>query len=455
MAQKSWAATFILVVLVELLAAPHAEAATCTEVTLTGPFKPGRLMQCRNGLSVRKVTDPTSCPKGWKIWAPESRDDWATVIRSKAIVRNPHLLVDVSSPIRNRVNSPMNSNNPAAQNWRTTNGEPWWIRSTGFSEPSGNYDPNCFLYVYSYSDPDNIRFDDRGCPVYSKDYLCQPISKVNCENRTNDITGPCANENAIWRHSNCSQGVCPSDGVLAFKGETTIEECKKACEDGRTYGILPDGLKEETWLELTGGKFVSFQGKKAATTKIVTSINYPHRNSFKNRGYHFYMKWTGHILIKTAGKYHFYIRSDDGSKMKINGRDAVLNGGWHGMVERRGEVQLSAGSHPVELDFYQGGGGGGMIWSYAGPDTANRKVVVPKSALSQGGGAKYVLPSPFEKVGACMGYSFTADETCILYSACPSVKTKETMPDYMNFLGSKFDNFKTCKMDPVQKPTFF
>eukprot|EP00662_Eupelagonemidae_sp_cell21_P057833 gene57833-biopygen25316 len=41
----------------------------------------------------------------------------------------------------------MNSDEPTQSAWRTTDGNPWWLRSTGFTEPNGNYHANCYLDI--------------------------------------------------------------------------------------------------------------------------------------------------------------------------------------------------------------------------------------------------------------------------------------------------------------------
>eukprot|EP00971_Amphidinium_carterae_P342962 6482456-Amphidinium_carterae.1 len=46
-----------------------------------------------------------------------------------------------------------------------------------------------------------------------------------------------------------------------------------------------------------------------------------------------------------------------------------------------GTVSLDPGNHTIELSFWQGSGGFGMILSYSGPDTADEMMVIPPSVL--------------------------------------------------------------------------
>src|SRR5581483_6819876 len=53
---------------------------------------------------------------------------------------------------------------------------------------------------------------------------------------------------------------------------------------------------------------------------------------------HFYARWTGRIKIPRDGKYTFFTESDDGSRLWIDGKVVVDNGGLHAMEEKSGEV---------------------------------------------------------------------------------------------------------------------
>jgi len=96
---------------------------------------------------------------------------------------------------------------------------------------------------------------------------------------------------------------------------------------------------------------------------------------------HFYVRWTGAVVIKESGRYNFFLTSDDGSRMFIAGNMVVNNDGLHGMRERSGNRQLNTGKHPIRVDMFEKGGGAGCIFKYSGKDSNNMKVVVPQSAL--------------------------------------------------------------------------
>jgi hexosaminidase len=71
----------------------------------------------------------------------------------------------------------------------------------------------------------------------------------------------------------------------------------------------------------------------------------------------FGLKYSGYLDIPTDGIYSFYLTCDDGGILQIAGRETVNNDGWHGPIEKSGQVALKKGLQPIALDFVEGGGG--------------------------------------------------------------------------------------------------
>ena len=82
----------------------------------------------------------------------------------------------------------------------------------------------------------------------------------------------------------------------------------------------------------------------------------------------FALRYTGTITIPEDGEYTFYTQSDDGSRLFINGKQVVDNPGLHGIVEKSGKAKLEAGRYPIEVWFFDGGGGSGLrvLWEAPG-----------------------------------------------------------------------------------------
>ena len=65
----------------------------------------------------------------------------------------------------------------------------------------------------------------------------------------------------------------------------------------------------------------------------------------------------GYIDIPATGIYTFALASDDGAILRIGGRVVVNNDGEHPLLEKSGQVALSAGLHPLELRYFDYNGG--------------------------------------------------------------------------------------------------
>ena len=82
----------------------------------------------------------------------------------------------------------------------------------------------------------------------------------------------------------------------------------------------------------------------------------------------FSANWQGRIRVPRDGYYTFYTNSDDGVRLRVNGRLMVDNWTDHGNTEDRGFVELKAGQdYDIILDYYENGGGATIQLSWSGP----------------------------------------------------------------------------------------
>jgi len=100
----------------------------------------------------------------------------------------------------------------------------------------------------------------------------------------------------------------------------------------------------------------------------------------------FGLRFTGYIQIPKTDVYVFSVESDDGTRLRIGGKEVVLNDGVHGMTEIHGEIALEAGWHPIELIYFQGTGGQGLQVTWEGPGFLPGPI--PKEALKHQGDKK-------------------------------------------------------------------
>lgn len=71
----------------------------------------------------------------------------------------------------------------------------------------------------------------------------------------------------------------------------------------------------------------------------------------------FGLVFKGFVRIPEDGIFSFYTYSDDGSVMTVSGRTAVGNDGLHSRDEKSGQLALKKGWHPLEVRYFDHGGG--------------------------------------------------------------------------------------------------
>lgn len=92
------------------------------------------------------------------------------------------------------------------------------------------------------------------------------------------------------------------------------------------------------------------------------------------------MSFAGFIKVPMDGIYTFYLSSNDGSKLFVDGELVIDHDFSHGMAEKAGQIALSAGVFPLRIEYFQGDGTMGLEWRWQRPD-GTKKEIVPSSAL--------------------------------------------------------------------------
>jgi PA14 domain len=83
----------------------------------------------------------------------------------------------------------------------------------------------------------------------------------------------------------------------------------------------------------------------------------------------FAIRWTGKLKALADGEYTFSLESDDGSRLFIDGKLVVDNGGLHDMQSQWANVELKAGEHDIRVDYFENenDGGAGCVLSWKPP----------------------------------------------------------------------------------------
>ncbi len=117
-----------------------------------------------------------------------------------------------------------------------------------------------------------------------------------------------------------------------------------------------------------------FQAAKPDFQGQVANLNFPSIDNNKFAGSplisDFLAQFSGNIFVPLTGTWTFFLTSDDGSRLYIDGSQVVDNDGFHGMVEVSASVVLSRGMHSIDVSFFQGGVGAGLTLAWSGPSTA-------------------------------------------------------------------------------------
>ncbi|MDA3873613.1 MAG: PQQ-dependent sugar dehydrogenase, partial [Kiritimatiellae bacterium] len=102
----------------------------------------------------------------------------------------------------------------------------------------------------------------------------------------------------------------------------------------------------------------------------------------RQRNDDFAFRYTTVLSVSEAGGYTFYTRSDDGSRLLVNGNEIVSNDGLHGAIEESGTVTLAAGTHTVVVEFFEAGGGEVLEVFWEGPSLEKQPLGGPGSAYA-------------------------------------------------------------------------
>ena len=206
-------------------------------------------------------------------------------------------------------------------------------------------------------------------------------------------------EDTSWpsgvRHWNATIPTLSSGDSFTWAYQTSVKNAGSAsleasisasCTDepsNGTQGIFAEYFDNEG-VSFNTGSMPSLIDRVPDHTRIEASLQYGVTYSaypglddrFKNN---WGARFSGLINIPDSGNWTFYLTSDDGSEMWLDGTSLVTNYGSHGMQEMSGTRNITAGLHDFKIEFFQGGGPHGLHLKWEGPNQS--KVMVPASAF--------------------------------------------------------------------------
>ena len=144
---------------------------------------------------------------------------------------------------------------------------------------------------------------------------------------------------------------------------------------GSLGGALVNGMTysyyEGTWTQLP-----DFTTMNPVLTGTLSSINLTPRA----RDDFFAIRYRGCLAIPADGDYTLFLRSDEGSRLYLDGNLVVDNDGVHDVAEVSETITLAAGMHPVEVHYFEREGAETLEVSWAGPGFAREEL--PNSAIT-------------------------------------------------------------------------
>jgi hypothetical protein len=76
--------------------------------------------------------------------------------------------------------------------------------------------------------------------------------------------------------------------------------------------------------------------------------------------------YQGYLKMSKDDVYTFYLSSDDGSRLFIDGEELINHDGLHGNDEKLAKAALKKGYHEVRVEFIQATGGIDLKLKYSG-----------------------------------------------------------------------------------------
>jgi pimeloyl-ACP methyl ester carboxylesterase len=95
----------------------------------------------------------------------------------------------------------------------------------------------------------------------------------------------------------------------------------------------------------------------------------------------FALRYSGYLFVPASGSYTFYLTSDDGSALFIDGNKIIDNDGPHGAGLKSKAVTLGWGLHAISVLFFEQGWGQVLILNWQVPGLTGSAGPIPDSLL--------------------------------------------------------------------------
>lgn len=139
-------------------------------------------------------------------------------------------------------------------------------------------------------------------------------------------------------------------------------------------GLVVKGWHYEYYEGRTDGRLPDFSQLEAKATGIALNVGL-NPGGLMPQKKNFALRFTANLKIDKGGEHRFWLKSDDGSRLIIDGKVVCDNDGIHPANEKKSEVELESGLHSIEVQYFQGGGHQYLSLLAAGPSFGKRGAI--------------------------------------------------------------------------------
>jgi hexosaminidase len=170
-------------------------------------------------------------------------------------------------------------------------------------------------------------------------------------------------------------------GDLELKAALQLPGSKMSTTVTTTY-LTVDPLSNGVTYEYFEGAWDLLPDMKTLTP-LKTGVTYDiGLGGLVTRGWNYALSFKCFLSVPADGEYTLYLSSDDGSQLFLDDVKLIDNDGLHALAEASGKVMLTAGKHPLEVRYFQRGGGQDLGVSIGGPGLP-KQLLHPRSLTIQ------------------------------------------------------------------------
>ena len=165
---------------------------------------------------------------------------------------------------------------------------------------------------------------------------------------------------------------------LPSSGFSGTDSFTYTISDGR--GGEDTGLVTVTVAADQGMTYEYYEGRWSRLPNFdsLTAVKSGHQDDFRLtnrlRNDNFAFRFRAGLDVPRNGYYYFYLNSDDGSKLFIDGKLVVNNDGLHGSRWKGRRIKLGSGVHDIEVQFFERGGRERLMLYWRGPGVRMQKL---------------------------------------------------------------------------------